>query len=135
LLTVAEDYSKVINEQCGTKLEKEILTVDLSLTTANISPNCIRDGDPHIKVAIGETLYHIFVSTLHTSIYSCILQLPNTWDLYVLTNLITVYLLWYLPEHIVCWSDVLKKSENGEIMMGKTMTLWEKWVEGNQGHT
>jgi acylglycerol kinase len=49
----AEDYSKVINEQCGTKLEKEILTVDLSLTTANISPNCIRDGDPHIEVAIG----------------------------------------------------------------------------------
>jgi len=104
LLTVAEDYSKVINEQCGTKLEKEILTVDLSLTTANISPNCIRDGDPHIKVAIGETLYHIFVSTLQTSIYSCIL-----WDLYVLTNLSTVYLLWYLPEHIVRWSDVLKK--------------------------
>lgn len=125
----------MINEQCGTKLEKEILTVDLSLTTANISPNCIRDGDPHIKVAIGETLYHIFVSTLHTSIYSCILQLPNTWDLYVLTNLITVYLLWYLPEHIVRWSDVLKKSENGEIMMGKTNTLWEKWVEGNQRHT
>jgi len=85
LLTVAEDYSKVINEQCGTRLEKEILTVDLSLTTANISPNCIRDGEPHIKVAIGETLYHVFISTLQTSVYSCILQLPNTWDLYVLT--------------------------------------------------
>ncbi|GFG29208.1 hypothetical protein Cfor_09728 [Coptotermes formosanus] len=50
---VAEDYSKVVNEHCGTKLEKDILTVDLSLTTANVSPNCIRDGDPHIKVAIG----------------------------------------------------------------------------------
>lgn len=84
----------MINEQCGTKLEKEILTVDLSLTTANISPNCIRDGDPHIKVAIGETLYHVFNSTLQTSMYSCILQVPNTWALCVLTNLITVYLLW-----------------------------------------
>jgi hypothetical protein len=52
-----------------------------------------------------------------------------------LTNLNTVYLLWYLPEHIVRWSDVLKKSENGEIMMGKTKTLWEKWGEGNQRHT
>jgi hypothetical protein len=79
----------VINEQCGTKLEKDILTVDLSLTTANISPNCIGDGDPHIKVAIGETLYHIFVSTVHTSMYLCILQLPDMWDLYLLTNLIT----------------------------------------------
>jgi hypothetical protein len=52
--TGAKDYSKVINEHCGTKLEKEIMTVDLSLTTANVSPNCIRDGDPHIEVAIGE---------------------------------------------------------------------------------
>lgn len=125
----------MINEQCGTKLEKEILTVDLTLTTANISPNCIRDGDPHIKVAIGETLYHIFISTLQTSVYSCILQLPNTWDLYVLTNLIIVDQLWYLPEHTVCWSDVLKKSANGEMVMGKTKTLWEEWGDGNQRQT
>jgi hypothetical protein len=51
----------VINEHCGTKLEKEILTVDLSLTTANVSPNDIRDEDPHIRVAIGE----VFVSCLY----------------------------------------------------------------------
>jgi hypothetical protein len=86
LLTVAEDYSKVINEQCGTKLEKEILTVDLSLTTTISSPNCITDGDPHIKVAIGETLYHISISTLQTSLHSRVLHLPNMWDLYVLTS-------------------------------------------------
>ncbi|XP_021931037.1 acylglycerol kinase, mitochondrial, partial [Zootermopsis nevadensis] len=49
---VSKDYSKVINEHCGTKLQKEISAVDLSLTTANVSPNCFRDGDPHIKVEL-----------------------------------------------------------------------------------
>jgi hypothetical protein len=120
----------VINEQCGTKLEKDILTVDLSLTTANVSPNCIRDGDPHIKVAIGETLYHIFISTLHMSVYSCILQLQNTWDLYLLTNLITsisVMVFACTQQTLTfCWSDVLQKSINGEIVMGKTKTIWTK---------
>lgn len=46
----------MINEHCGTKLQKEIATVDLSVTTANVSPNCIRDGDPHIRVALGKGL-------------------------------------------------------------------------------
>ncbi|XP_069704087.1 acylglycerol kinase, mitochondrial [Periplaneta americana] len=48
-----KDYSNVINEQCGTNLQKEISTVDLNVTTANTSPKCIRDGDPHIQVALG----------------------------------------------------------------------------------
>lgn len=50
---VSKDYSKVINEHCGSKLEQDFSTVDVSLTTANVCPNCIRDGDPHIRVAVG----------------------------------------------------------------------------------
>jgi hypothetical protein len=53
-LAVSKDYSKVINEHCGTKLQKKISTVDLSLTTANVSPNCTSDGVPHIRVALGK---------------------------------------------------------------------------------
>jgi hypothetical protein len=52
-LTVSKDYSKVINEDCGTKLEQDFSTVDMSLTTANVCPNCNRDGDSDIKIAIG----------------------------------------------------------------------------------
>lgn len=59
-LTVSKDYSKVINEHCGTKLQKEISAVDLSLTTANVSPNCFRDGDPHIKVELGKDFMYKF---------------------------------------------------------------------------
>jgi hypothetical protein len=61
VITVPKDYSKVINEHCGTKLQREISAVDVSLTTANVIPNCIRDGNPHIKVALGKT----FVCKFH----------------------------------------------------------------------
>ncbi|PSN42053.1 Acylglycerol kinase [Blattella germanica] len=54
--TAEKDYSKIINERCGEKFQKDISTVDLSITTANTCPNCTQEGDPHVEIGVGK--YH-----------------------------------------------------------------------------
>ncbi|XP_063240936.1 acylglycerol kinase, mitochondrial [Bacillus rossius redtenbacheri] len=47
------DYSKVQNSECGMLHKKDISTVEFSLTTENVRPNCHRDGIPHMEMCLG----------------------------------------------------------------------------------
>ncbi|XP_049834639.1 acylglycerol kinase, mitochondrial [Schistocerca gregaria] len=47
------DYSQVVNEECGNAHNLQISTVDLSVTTSNVYPNCEQEGEPHMKVKVG----------------------------------------------------------------------------------
>ncbi|XP_067010132.2 acylglycerol kinase, mitochondrial [Anabrus simplex] len=58
------DYTKVVNDSCGDIHEEEISCVDLSLNTANVQPNCRKEGVPHIEICMGPPTvgYFEFVS-------------------------------------------------------------------------